>query len=199
MKIIAGTGNKHKIAEFAEILAPLKISVIPLSELGSFPEVEENGTSFEENAAIKALATAKFAYSALLHNDFLALADDSGLEVLALNGRPGIHSARYADTNDKRIARVLAEMQGINDRRARFVCVIALATPKGVYAKIRGEVTGTLMQAPRGTAGFGYDPIFVPDGYTQTFAELGMDIKNKISHRSKALRLAADFIANFKP
>ncbi len=189
MKIIAGTGNQHKLVEFAEILAPLGFEIFPADMLSKFPEIEENGQSFEENASIKAFETAKFAKEHLPDEDFLSMADDSGLEIFALGGRPGIKSARYADTNEARIARVLSEMEGAGDRRARFVCVIALCGIKGGASTFRGEVYGVIAERPSGSAGFGYDPVFVPDGFNESFAELGSEIKNQISHRAKALQL----------
>jgi XTP/dITP diphosphohydrolase len=122
------------------------------------------------------------------------IADDSGLEVLALDGAPGVYSARYAGEggNDGRnVVKLLGELRDVSDRRARFVCVIALATPEhGLVGTAEGEVRGTIAQAPKGNGGFGYDPVFVPDGYTQTFAELPADVKNSLSHRGNALKKA---------
>ncbi len=192
MRVIAGTNNKHKMEEFEKILQPFNVELIPLSEIGDFEDIEETGKTFEENARIKALAFAKFAASALKNGIPPVIADDSGLEVDALGGRPGIYSARYAENNDARIRKVLQEMTGVNNRTARFVCAIAIAAPSGIIAQVRGEVEGKIGFAPKGSAGFGYDPIFYPDGYDLTFAELGSEIKNGISHRSRALRKAGE-------
>ena len=192
MKLLAATGNKHKIEEFAGILEPLGVEFVSPDEIGGIPEPEENGTTFEENAAIKAIEAANFA-------DIPAFADDSGLEVEALDNAPGIYSSRYAENDEKRIARVLKELEeaekntGISNRRARFVCVAAFAEPGMEPVTFRGEVYGTIIREPRGEGGFGYDPVFVPDGYDRTFAELPAEVKNTISHRSAALKKAADF------
>ena len=192
MKLLAATGNRHKIEEFSGILAPFGVEFISPDEIGGIPEPEENGATFEENASIKAVEAAKFA-------DMPAFADDSGLEVEALDNAPGIYSSRYAENDEKRIARVLRELEdaeartGNTNRRARFVCVAAFAEPGREPVTFRGEVYGTIIREPRGEGGFGYDPVFVPDGYNGTFAELQADVKNSISHRSNALKKAAEF------
>ena len=123
-----------------------------------------------------------------------AFADDSGLEVAALDGRPGIHSSRYAASDPERIAKLLGELKGVADRRARFVCVIAIAVNGEVIETFEGEVRGRIIDEPRGANGFGYDPIFVPDGSEKTFAELSQEEKNRISHRAAAFRKAAEFV-----
>ena len=123
-----------------------------------------------------------------------AFADDSGLEVAALDGRPGIYSARYAPTDKERIARLLDEMKGQTNRRARFVCAIAIAINGEVIETFEGEVKGSIVDAPRGADGFGYDPIFLPDGYDQTFGEMPQELKNRISHRANAFKLAMEFV-----
>ncbi|MFA7230743.1 MAG: RdgB/HAM1 family non-canonical purine NTP pyrophosphatase, partial [Victivallaceae bacterium] len=145
------------------------------------------GSSFKENASIKALAACKFC-------DIPAFADDSGLEVEALNNAPGIYSSRYAATDPERIARILSELGDNPNRRARFVCAIAIAINGEVIETFRGEVAGEIAKAPRGENGFGYDPIFVPDGYDKTFGELASEVKNKISHRANAFKKAIEFI-----
>ena len=194
MKFLAATNNKHKIEEFEGILGSLGIEFVKPSEIGGIPEADEVGSTFEENAAIKALEAAKFA-------NLQAFADDSGLEVEALNNAPGIYSSRYAGNNDERIARVLKELKeieektGMVNRKARFVCVIAFASPEKVFASFRGEVYGKIIDAPRGDGGFGYDPVFIPDGYYRTFAEMPNTLKDSISHRAKALNLAKEFFA----
>ena len=194
MKIIAGTNNRHKIEEFGEILQAFNVELIPLCEIGDFGDVEETGMTFVENAVIKALAFAKFAESKMKNGFPPVIADDSGLEIDALGGRPGIYSARYAENNDARIRKVLQEMMGVKNRTARFVCAIAIAGPGGIMAQVRGEVEGEIGLEPRGSTGFGYDPIFYPKGYDLTFAELGLEIKNGISHRSRALQKAGEFL-----
>lgn len=194
MKFLAGTNNSHKIEEFEAILGGLGIEFIKPSEIGGIPEADENGSTFEENAALKALEAAKFA-------KMQAFADDSGLEVKALDNAPGIFSARYAENNDGRIRRVLKELKEIEDktevidRKARFVCVIAFASPEKVFATFRGEVYGKIVDSPRGEGGFGYDPVFLPAGYDQTFAEMPSDLKDSISHRANALKIAKEFFA----
>lgn len=192
MKFLAATGNLHKIEEFKQILEPLGIKFISPEEIGGIPDIEENGKTFEENASIKALETANFA-------NIKVFADDSGLEVEDLDNAPGIYSARYADDNDGRIKRVLQELEAVEaksgqiERKARFVCVIAMAEPGKIIKTFRGEVYGKITRSPRGNAGFGYDPIFQPDGFDKTFAELPSSTKDSISHRANALKKAADF------
>ncbi len=194
MKIFAATNNVHKRDEFADILQSCGLFLSPLSDIGVLPDVEEDGSTFEENASIKALAAANFIGDAGKAGDFLVFADDSGLVVEALDGRPGIYSARYAKTNDERIARVLGELQGVENRRAFFVCVVAVADSGGILKLCRGEVHGRIGHEPRGGFGFGYDPVFYPDGHDRTFAELGPEIKNSMSHRSAAVRQAGEFM-----
>lgn len=191
-KILAATHNKHKIAEFQEMLTvnELKIQIIDPSGLFNFPELIENGETFEENSAMKAEQAAAF-------TGMTAFADDSGLSVDALDGAPGIYSARYAGenaTDADRIAKLLSEMNDKADRTARFVCVISIAHCGKKIASFRGEVVGTIAQAPAGSKGFGYDPVFIPAGYDKTFAELGAEVKDKISHRARAFEQAVAFL-----
>ena len=184
--IVAATGNRHKIEEMQAILAPVGIQVTGAAAAGGMPEVEEDGVTFTENAIKKALAVARFLRR-------VVVADDSGLEVAALDGRPGVHSARYAGEggNDGRnLAKLLREMQGVGDRRARFVAVVAVAGPDGLIGTAEGEVRGTIAAEPRGSGGFGYDPAFVPDGFDLTFGELPAEVKNQLSHRANALQVA---------
>jgi len=194
LQILAATTNKHKIQEFQAMLDATadssRVCIISPDTIKGFPEIIENGTSFEENARIKAGEAARYA-------DMAAFADDSGLEVAALGGAPGIYSARYGGENAtyaEKMAKLLKELENVDDRRARFVCVIALAYRGDIVETFRGEVTGRIAFEPRGTDGFGYDPIFIPDGYDKTFGELGEDVKSKISHRARAFALAADFV-----
>ena len=185
--IVAATGNQHKLEEYARLLADQDIEVKSLNDYPNYPEPEENGSSFKENASIKAAAASK--YCAVP-----AFADDSGLEVEALDGRPGIYSSRYAPTDAERIAKLLKELEGKENRRARFVCVIAIAFNGEVIETFEGEVTGTILLEPRGENGFGYDPVFQPDGFDKSFAELTGEGKNRISHRANAYAKALEFI-----
>ena len=185
--IVAATGNQHKLAEYAQLLADQKIELRSLNDYPNYQPPEENGTSFRENASIKALAACRYC-------DVPAFADDSGLEVEALDGRPGILSSRYAPTDAERIAKLLDELKGVENRRARFVCVIAIAANGEVIETFEGEVRGTILTAPRGENGFGYDPVFQPDGFDKSFAELTAEEKNRISHRAAAYAKALEFV-----
>ncbi|MGB8601826.1 MAG: RdgB/HAM1 family non-canonical purine NTP pyrophosphatase [Rhizomicrobium sp.] len=194
MKLIAGTElviashNKGKVAEIAELLAPRGLIVRGAAELG-LPEPEETGDSFEANAILKARAAADAC-------GLYALADDSGLCVMGLGGAPGIYSARWADHKDfyGAMARIERELTaaGTTDRSAKFVCALSLAAPDGETETYVGEVHGTLTFPPRGTNGFGYDPIFVAEGMDQTFGEIDPAQKHAISHRARAFALFAE-------
>lgn len=185
-KLILASHNQGKLTELREFLSPHKIEVVSSKELGLI-EPEENGSSFAENASIKAVA-------ALKATNLPALADDSGLCVNALHGNPGIYSARWAGVDkDFKIAmsRVNEELEktGNQDRSAYFICVLALAIPDSLDIKIfEGRIYGRLIWPPRGEKGFGFDPMFVPDGYDKTFGELDHIVKQKISHRSNAFK-----------
>ena len=188
MKILAATNNQHKLEELKTILAPHGIEVISAAEAGGISEVDEDQPTFEGNALKKATETAK-------EKNMIVFADDSGLCVNTLDGRPGVFSARYAgpDANDHdRMSKLLGELENKEDRSASFVCVIALASPEGPLGTARGECPGQIAFAPEGEDGFGYDPIFIPKGYDQTFAQLGESIKNSLSHRGNALKIALD-------
>ena len=192
LQLLAATGNQHKVEEFRSLLGDLtsRVNVIPMSTIPNFPALVEDGKTFEENAKRKAEQASAYA-------DMAAFADDSGLEVEALNGAPGIYSARYAGegaTDAQRIEKLLNEMKGKTNRKARFVCVIAIAYRGDEVISFRGEVHGRIAEAPSGTSGFGYDPVFIPDGYDKSFGELGPEIKDTISHRAAAMKQAADFI-----
>lgn len=184
--LVIATHNQGKLREFKDLLEPLGIEVLSAGELG-VPEPVETGETFEENAQLKAAVTA-------LAAEKPALADDSGLAVEALGGAPGIHSARWAgEPRDfyRAMARVEQELQAKGAasreaRRAKFVCVLCLANPPGPVQFFEGAVEGHLVWPPRGTQGFGYDPIFMPDGYAQTFGEMDPAQKHAISHRAKA-------------
>lgn len=192
LQLLAATSNRNKIAEFQEMLVKqsLPVNILSPDTILGFPVLTENGATFEENAAQKASQASRYA-------DMAAFADDSGLQVKALNGAPGVHSARYAGegaSDADKIEKLLRAMKGIKDRSARFVCVIALAYRGDIAATFRGEVTGRIAEFPQGALGFGYDPVFIPDGFDKTFAELGPEIKDTISHRSKAFVKTANFI-----
>lgn len=179
MRVVVATGNAGKVREIADALSELGWQLEGLNGL-SLPE--ETGTTYEENAALKACAAA-------LAKGLPALADDSGLEVAALDGQPGVYSARFGNRpNDtERNLYLLEKLRGVQDRRAKFVSVVMLAYPDGHVETYRGELTGTLLEGPRGENGFGYDPLFVPDGETRTLAEMTVAEKRAISHRGRAL------------
>jgi len=179
-RLVVASHNPGKVEEIEALLAPYGVLTIGAAALG-LPEPEETGATFEANAELKARAAAEA-------SRLPALADDSGLVVPALDGAPGIYSARWAGpAKDFRIAmeRVRHEL-GRKDRRAHFVAVLALAWPDGAIETFRGEIYGELTWPPRGERGFGYDPIFVPDGYDQTFGEIDPEHKHRISHRARA-------------
>ena len=166
------------------------IEVISLKSYSDAPEVVEDGITYAENAIKKASVIAQY-------TGHLTLADDAGLEVNALNGAPGVNSKRWVGedaTDAKRIASLLEALEGVTDRRARFVAAIAVVRPDTDPEVVIGVCDGRITYTPAGESGFGYDPIFVPDGYEQTFAELGENIKNQISHRAKALQQALALI-----
>ena len=191
-RIIFATGNEGKLKEIRMILQDLGVEVISLKEAGVEAGAEENGTTFEENARIKAQAVME-------QTGEVVLADDSGLEVDALNKEPGIHSARYMgyDTSyhikNQNLIDRLAGKKGA-ERSARFVCAIAAALPDGRVITTRGTMEGEIGYEERGDNGFGYDPVFVVDGYGVTMADMSEDLKNKISHRSKALEKIISYI-----
>jgi XTP/dITP diphosphohydrolase len=180
-RLAIATHNPGKLVEIAELLRPYAVEAVGAAALG-LAEPEETGASFEANAELKALAAARA-------SGLPALADDSGLVVAALGGAPGIYSARWAGPKKDfaaAMARVERELAGKPDRRAMFVAVLALAWPDGHVELFRGEVRGTLVFPPRGTHGFGYDPIFVPAGGKETFGEMAPAAKHAISHRARA-------------
>ena len=189
MKLILATGNKGKVREFREILEPLGCEILSQGEMGLDLDVEETGETFEENAFLKADAVLK----AIGH---AAVADDSGLCVEALNGAPGVHSARYgggkAWTDKQKYEYLLDQMKGVTDRRAKFVSAIVCLFPNGERIAVRGECPGRILEAPAGDAGFGYDPVFAPEGYDESFGQLGPEVKNTLSHRARALAALAE-------
>ena len=191
--LVIATHNRGKAAEIRKLLGDIPWRLVSLQEFEGVGIAEENKDSYEGNAVLKARY-----YAMATHN--WVLADDSGLEVAALGGAPGVLSARYAGENASDAERrdlLLAEIEkrGAIDRRARFVCSAAIADPTGEVRKLtEGVCEGVIAQEARGDGGFGYDPIFIPDGYRQTFGELAEDIKDRISHRAKALLKARDFL-----
>ena len=195
--LLLGTRNSGKVREIKSILEDSGWSLSSLQEFENVESPEENGDTYSDNA----IAKARF-YAAA--TGLYALADDSGLEVEALAGAPGVYSARYAgesasDANRREL--LLSELGKIGDanRRARFVAVVVIASPDETVLNVsEGICEGTIASAPRGTGGFGYDPLFIPDGYDQTFAELPEDVKNRISHRARALMKTGHFLISRK-
>ena len=200
MKIIFATNNQHKLEEIRSILGD-KFEVVSLHEIGCDEDIPETGKTLEENA----LQKAQYVYD---HYHVSCFADDTGLEVDALNGAPGVYSARYAGgeghDSEANMAKLLRELGNNNNRKARFRTVIALIEKKDVcpcgctsikkVSQFEGIVEGEIIREKRGGEGFGYDPIFQPEGYDKTFAELGVDIKNTISHRARATQKLAEYL-----
>lgn len=184
-KLLIASHNPGKIREIGELLTPFNIDIISAKDL-NIPEPEEIGLTFEENALLKAKAC-------MLSSGLSSLADDSGLVIPALDGQPGIYSARWAEGPSGRdfyqaMMRVEQELTEKSDLSAYFVCVLSLIWPDGEYHSFEGRVYGTLTFPPRGTNGFGYDPIFTPSGYKITFGEMEPDLKHRISHRAAAFK-----------
>lgn len=188
MKLLLATQNPGKQKEMQELLKDVDVQVLlPTNE----NDVEETGTTFEENARLKSSALFQ------LQPDMFVVADDSGLAVDALNGRPGVYSKRYGVSDKDRIEKLLAELITVPEekRSAKFVCVLSLLGP-GIDEVFTGEVQGKIAFQAQGEHGFGYDPIFVPDGYDRTFSQLGKEVKNTVSHRAKALEKLKVFLKN---
>ena len=194
--LVLATGNAGKVRELTEIFGNVPLELKSLRDYAVITDVEETGSTFVENASLKASGFA------IQTGDF-ALADDSGLEVNALGNAPGVHSARFAGAEtgyDIKIERLFELMRnsGSDDRRARFVCSMALANERGqVIHTVRAECAGAIARQPRGSNGFGYDPIFIPDGFDQTFGQLGNEVKRSISHRAKAAELIIRYLLDF--
>lgn len=188
--IVLATRNKGKVEELREMLKGYPVDLKSLNDFGPIPEAVEDGATFDDNAYKKALFTARVL-------GLPAMADDSGLVVAALDGAPGVYSARYAGekaTDADNIRKLLAELAGQSDRRAAFECVISLAVPSGPALTYEGRCEGEILAAPRGEGGFGYDPVFYSPELGKTFAEAGMEEKNRISHRGRAMaQVAAEF------
>lgn len=194
MKLLIATNNPGKIKEYQELLGDLPLELTYPAQEGLDIEVAETGGSFAENACLKATAYAKA-------SGLLTLADDSGLEVDALGGEPGIHSARYAGSgasDEERYRLLLEKLQGVpwEERTARFRCVIAVATPGGQVYTTEGSCAGVIAFAPKGEHGFGYDPVFYLPEYGMTMAELPPETKNKISHRARAMQKAREILSD---
>ena len=200
MKIVFATNNQHKLQEIRDILGS-EFEIVSLKDIGCDVDIPETGNTLEENAMQKA----QYVYD---HYNLSCFADDTGLEVEALNGEPGVHSARYAEGTDHdseaNMAKLLRNLEGKDNRKARFRTVIALIQKQDVCPcgctsikkvnRFEGIVDGSIATEKHGTAGFGYDPIFVPEGYDKSFAELGESIKNGISHRAGAVAKLAEYL-----
>ena len=192
MKLVLATRNPHKVLEIRELLSGLDVEVLSCGDFPDVPEVVEDGETLAENASKKARVVADA-------TGLPALADDTGLEVEALGGEPGVFSARYAGpdaTYDDNNRRLLSELDGIphRDRRACFRCVVALAVPGGDVQLVEGRTCGTIIAEPRGAAGFGYDPVFLADGSERTYAEMATGEKHAVSHRGKAMVAARELV-----
>jgi non-canonical purine NTP pyrophosphatase, rdgB/HAM1 family len=189
-RLVFATNNKHKLEEVSEILGD-KIELLSLKDINCDVDIPETANTLEGNALLKA----QYVFDNYKLNSF---ADDTGLEIAALNNEPGVYSARYAgeDKDSKaNMRKVLEKLEGISNREARFRTVISLIIEGKTHA-FEGVIKGKIIEEERGEAGFGYDPIFMPDGYDKTFAELGNDIKNEISHRALAVNKLCEFLKN---
>jgi len=181
--LVIATTNQHKLKEFQEILKDLDIEVRSLADFGPIPEIIEDGETFDDNAYKKAWYTAKYL-------GLPAIADDSGLIVDALNGEPGVYSARYSGenaTDEENVTKLLSNLKGVENRKAHFQCVLSIAVPSGPALTYEGDCEGTIIDERKGDNGFGYDPVFYFEEYNKTFAELSSQEKNNVSHRGKAL------------
>jgi XTP/dITP diphosphohydrolase len=192
MRLVLATRNENKIREIRRILADVPAELISLADLPDVPLIDEDGATFEENAIRKALHVWK-------HTGLASISDDSGLEVEALHGEPGVRSARFAgepvsyEANNEKLLKMLEGLPE-EDREAKFVCVAVLVSPKGKIVLQRGELKGVIAHKPRGGYGFGYDPVFYLPGQKRTVAELDPETKNEISHRANALLALKPFI-----
>ena len=191
MKIVFATNNKHKLEEIKDILGK-DFEIVSLAEIGCHENIPETGLTLEENARQKSTYIVE-------HYNHDCFADDTGLEVDALNGEPGVHSARYAEGTDHdseaNMRKLLSKMSNVKDRTARFRTVISLII-NGVEHQFEGRVEGRIATEKHGTEGFGYDPIFIPEGYDKSFAELGEEVKNQISHRARAVKKLAEYLSS---
>lgn len=195
-RLLLATTNPGKVRELAAMVSVIGIAVAGLDSIGPYDEIEETGSTFEENARLKASGYAR-------RSGLWTIADDSGLEIAALEGRPGVHSARYGGMElnfAEKMRSVLKELDAAasNDRSARFVCSIALADPNGeIVHTAEGECAGSIARTPRGNNGFGYDPIFIPDSFSMTFGELSDAEKRDLSHRGRAFSRIMPILRGF--
>ena len=191
MKIVFATNNKHKLEEIKDILGK-DFEIVSLAEIGCHEDIPETGLTLEENARQKSTYIVE-------HYNHDCFADDTGLEVDALNGEPGVHSARYAEGTDHdseaNMRKLLSKMANVKERTARFRTVISLII-NGVEHQFEGRVEGRIATEKHGKEGFGYDPIFIPEGYDKSFAELGEEVKNQISHRARAVKKLAECLSS---
>ncbi len=191
MKIVFATNNKHKLEEIKDILGK-DFEIVSLVEIGCHEDIPETGLTLEENARQKSTYIVE-------HYNHDCFADDTGLEVDALNGEPGVHSARYAEGTDHdseaNMRKLLSKMSNVKDRTARFRTVISLII-NAVEHQFEGRVEGRIATEKHGKEGFGYDPIFIPEGYDKSFAELGEEVKNQISHRARAVKKLAEYLSS---
>ena len=190
MKLLIGTSNQGKLKEYLDGLKDLQLELVSLNNLPGIKDVEEIGKTLEENACLKAEGYAK-------QSGLMTLADDTALEVEALDGRPGIYASRYAPDDESRRKKMITELQDAKNRKARFRCVICLATPDGKTQYVEGELLGEILSEERGEHGFGYDPIFNVPELKKTLAELSLEEKNKISHRAKAIEQVKAVVEKF--
>ena len=192
--LVIATTNQNKLKEFKEIFKDLDIEVRSLADFGPIPEIVEDGATFDDNAYKKAHQTARIL-------GLPTIADDSGLVVEALDGAPGVFSARYSGedaTDDENVTKLLTELQGVENRKAQFQCVLSIAVPSGPALTYEGNCDGVIIDERRGDNGFGYDPVFYFEEFDKTFAELTMEEKNRVSHRGKALSQVKNEIQQIK-
>lgn len=190
--LVLATRNPHKVDEISDLLSGVELAVLSFRDFPDLPDVEEDGETLEENAVKKAASVARA-------TGLPSLADDTGLEVDALHGAPGVVSARYAGpgaTYDENNRKLLSALAGVplSRRTASFRCVVALAVPGEAIRTVEGRTNGVILEEPRGRGGFGYDPVFLPDNHTRTYAEMSASEKNAVSHRGKAVRSAAKLV-----
>ena len=189
LEILIATNNLGKVKEIKDILNTQEIKILTMKDFPDLPKVEEDGKNYQENAFKKARKISEYTGK-------ICLADDSGLEIDYLKGKPGIYSSRWGNSDEERINKVLKLLKNVpkNKRKAKFVCAAVLVFPDGKRYMVKEECKGSITFKPKGTHGFGYDPIFLVPEYNKTFAELGDEIKNRISHRGKAMRKMAEII-----
>ncbi len=193
LEILIATNNLGKVKEIKDILDSPEIKILNMKDFPPLPKVEEDGKTYQENASKKARKISEYTGK-------ICLADDSGLEIDYLKGEPGIYSSRWGNSDEERINKVLKLLENvpINKRNAKFVCAVVLVFPNGKTYMVKEECKGSILLSPKGENGFGYDPIFLVPEYDKTFAELGDKIKNRISHRGKAMRRMINIINELK-